>query len=157
MKIRLIAVGTRMPDWVSTGFDEYARRLPPECALQLVEVPAAKRGRSADTGRILNEEGRQLLARVPAGSHIIALDAGGRAWDTPQLARQLDQWLHGGCDLALLVGGPEGLADACKARAQQSWSLSALTLPHPLVRVIVAETLYRAWSVLANHPYHRAG
>lgn len=155
MKIHLIAVGTRMPAWVSEGYAEYARRMPPECVLELVEVPAARRGKSADIERILRDEGRTMLARVPAGAHRIALDVEGRAWDTPALAGRLRQWLQDGIDVALLVGGPEGLSEEC--RAGERWSLSALTLPHPLVRVIVAEALYRAWSLLANHPYHRAG
>lgn len=157
MKIELVAVGTRMPAWVSTGFAEYARRMPPECALRLVEVPAAKRGKSPDHERILGQESRSLLARVPDNRPAVALDVAGRPWDTPALARQLERWLQSGTDMTLLVGGPDGLGAECKARAGQSWSLSPLTLPHPLVRIVAAEALYRAWSVLANHPYHRAG
>ncbi|QKT03096.1 23S rRNA (pseudouridine(1915)-N(3))-methyltransferase RlmH [Ectothiorhodospiraceae bacterium 2226] len=155
MRIHLIAVGQRMPAWVEAGYQEYARRLPPECALQLVEIPAGRRTKAADLARLMREEGARQLAAVPAGAQLIALDAQGRQWSTEQLAAQLEGWLADGRDLALLVGGPEGLADACRERADGLWSLSKLTLPHPLVRVVVAEQLYRAWSMLRNHPYHR--
>jgi 23S rRNA (pseudouridine1915-N3)-methyltransferase len=155
MKIHLLAVGHRMPDWVVAGYNEYAKRLPPECSLQLHEVHAGKRGKTAVVKRIVEEEGRALLARIPAGAQVVALDIGGKAWSTEQLSANLGQWLRGGQDVALLVGGPEGLSEECKRGAQQHWSLSALTLPHPMVRVVVAEALYRAWSLLKNHPYHR--
>lgn len=145
-----------MPRWVEEGFDEYARRLTGECALQLVEIPARHRGKNADITRILRDEGQRMLAAVPGGSRIIALDVKGKAWDTQTLSRQLEQWLGDGRDVALLVGGPEGISPECLAAAGQKWSLSPLTLPHPLVRVVVAEALYRAWSLLRNHPYHRA-
>ena len=98
-----------------------------------------------------------MLAAIPKGAYVIAMEVGGKNWSTEQLSQQLDNWLHGGCDVALLVGGPEGLAPACRARADQLWSLSPLTFPHPLVRVVLAEQLYRAWSLLKGHPYHRAG
>jgi len=155
VRIHLIAVGTRMPAWVTQGFEEYARRLPPDCALQLVEIPAGKRGKNADMARLIRDEGERTLAAVPKGARVVALDVGGRAWSTAQLAGQLDDWRHDGRDLALLVGGPEGLAAECLAWAEQHWSLSPLTLPHPLVRIVVAEQLYRAWSILHGHPYHR--
>lgn len=156
MRIHLVAVGTRMPAWVKAGFAEYASRLPRECALELIEIPAAKRGRRMVVERMLREEGERMLAAVPRGARIVALDTAGRQWDTKELARALGTWLHAGRDVALLVGGPEGLDAACRARAEQTWSLSRLTFPHPLVRVVVAEQLYRAWSMLHNHPYHRA-
>ncbi len=155
MRIRLIAVGNRMPGWVEEGYREYARRLPRECALELVEIPPGRRSRNADIARILREEGERMLAAIPKGARPVALDVGGRAWDTPGLARQLGAWLEEGRDLALLVGGPEGLAPEVRARAELSWSLSPLTLPHPLVRVVVAEQVYRAFSLLRGHPYHR--
>ncbi|MFN2309845.1 MAG: 23S rRNA (pseudouridine(1915)-N(3))-methyltransferase RlmH [Gammaproteobacteria bacterium] len=156
MQIHLIAVGTRMPRWVSDGYQEYAKRLPRECALRLIEIAPGRRGAHADVQRILREEGERMLAAVPRDCQVIALEVGGKAWSTPQLAAQLGAWLGGGRDVALLVGGPEGLDAACRARADQCWSLSPLTLPHPLVRVLIAETLYRAWSLNAGHPYHRA-
>ncbi|RMG36821.1 MAG: 23S rRNA (pseudouridine(1915)-N(3))-methyltransferase RlmH [Gammaproteobacteria bacterium] len=156
MKIHLIAVGERMPGWVQQGYEEYARRLPRECALQLNEIAPGRRGRNADLARAVREEGRRMLAAIPKGARVIALEVEGRAWSTEQLAQQLKHWLAEGRDVALLVGGPEGLSDEARAAADQQWSLSPLTLPHPLVRVIVAEQLYRAWSILNNHPYHRA-
>ena len=155
MRIHLIAVGSRMPDWVTRGFEEYARRLPADCALQLVEIVAGKRGKNADIVRITRDEGERTLAAIPKGALVVALDVKGRAWSTGQLSQQLDGWLHDGRDIALLVGGPEGLAPECLARAEQCWSLSPLTLPHPLVRIVVAEQLYRVWSILNGHPYHR--
>lgn len=156
MQIHLIAIGERMPRWVQDGFDEYAKRLPAECALRLIEIPAGKRGKNADITRIMRDESERLLSAIPKGAKVVALEVGGRSWSTEQLAAQLEDWLHSGQDLALLVGGPEGLSDAARAAAGQLWSLSPLTLPHPLVRVVLAEQLYRAWSVLRNHPYHRA-
>jgi len=156
MRIHLLAVGQRMPDWVTQAYRDYAQRLPPSCSLHLVEVGLVRRPRNPDLGRILETEGARLLAAVPRDARLIALDQTGRAWDTASLARQLENWLQDGRDMALLVGGPDGLAPGCKARAETLWSLSPLTLPHPLVRVMVAEALYRAWSLLNNHPYHRA-
>jgi 23S rRNA (pseudouridine1915-N3)-methyltransferase len=160
MRIRLLSVGRRMPSWVQQGFAEYAKRLPPECALELVEIERGRRGSGkasdADLERIRREEGERLLKSLPDGSLALALDVGGRPWSTEQLAAQLTGWLGGGRDVALLVGGPDGLAEACLARAEQRWSLSPLTFPHPLVRVILAEQIYRAWSITKGHPYHRA-
>ncbi len=154
MKIKLIAVGTKMPAWVSTGFTEYQRRFPRDLPLQLVEIPAGKRGKNADIARILEKEGEAMLAAAQ-GCRIVTLDIPGKPWDTPELARQMERWQMDGRDVAILVGGPEGLAPACKAAAEQSWSLSNLTLPHPLVRILMAESLYRGWSINNNHPYHR--
>ena len=145
-----------MPDWVEKGYAEYAGRLPRECALHLLEIPAGKRGSHGDLARIVRAEGERLLAAVPTGSHLIALDERGQEWNTVELAEQLSGWLQEGRDVSLLIGGPDGLDAACRERAERRWSLSRLTLPHPLVRVIVAEQLYRAWSLLRNHPYHRA-
>lgn len=155
MRITLLAVGSRMPSWVEAGYREYARRLPAENPLQLVEIPAGRRGKSANIARLTRDEGERMLAAVPRGAQIIALDVQGRAWDSEQLAEKLDDWRHQGRDVALLVGGPEGLTPACLAAADERWSLSNLTLPHLLVRVVVAEQLYRASAILANHPYHR--
>ncbi|WP_297527589.1 23S rRNA (pseudouridine(1915)-N(3))-methyltransferase RlmH [Thiohalobacter sp.] len=155
MRIRLIAVGTRMPGWVNEGYETYARRLPRECRLELTEIAAGRRGRHADVARLLREEGERMLAAVPRGALVGALEVEGRAWSTPQLSRQLEGWMSDGRDLALMVGGPEGLDAAVRERADFAWSLSPLTLPHPLVRVLVAEALYRAWTLLTGHPYHR--
>ena len=144
-----------MPDWVKSAYEEYAKRLPRECRLHLVEIPAGQRGKGADMARAIQTEGERVLAAIPKEARVIALDMRGKQWDTPQLAQQLKDWLQGGHDIALLIGGPEGLAESCLKRAQSQWSLSKLTLPHPLVRVVVAEQLYRAWSLLTGHPYHR--
>ncbi|VDZ80233.1 LSU m3Psi1915 methyl transferase RlmH [Salmonella bongori] len=146
MKLQLVAVGTKMPDWVQTGFTEYLRRFPKDMPFELIEIPAGKRGKNADIKRILDKEGEQMLAAA-GKNRIVTLDIPGKPWDTPQLANELERWKQDGRDVSLLIGGPEGLSPACKAAAEQSWSLSALTLPHPLVRVLVAESLYRAWSI----------
>lgn len=156
MKLHLIAVGQKMPTWVNTGFDEYAKRLPNDCALVLHEIPAGKRGKNADVSRILEDEGQKILDKIPKGAHVVALEVGGKAHTTEKLASRLDDWRHLGSDVALLVGGPEGLSNACRQAAHEQWSLSNLTLPHPIVRVVMAEALYRAYTVLQNHPYHRA-
>ncbi len=144
-----------MPEWVNMGYGEFAGRLPPECRLHLIEVPLTKRGKGQDTGRSVEQEGERMLAAVPKGCRVIAMEVGGREWSTEQLAQEQARWLQSGQDIALLVGGPDGLAPACRERAEQHWSLSRLTLPHMLVRVVVAEQLYRAWTVLQGHPYHR--
>jgi len=156
MNIHLVAVGEKMPSWVQQGYQDYAKRLPRECSLRLVEIPPGKRGKNADIARAVRDEGQRMLAAIPKGARVIALEVDGRTWSTRQLAQQLDSWLAGGQDIALLVGGPEGLAAEARAAAQQTWSLSPLTLPHPLVRVLLSEQIYRAWSILHNHPYHRA-
>ncbi len=155
MIIRLIAVGHKMPSWVDTAYQEYARRLPRECKLELVEIAAAKRGKQADIARIMAKEADAIDAAIQPGDWVVALDVLGKSWSTPELAQQLTRWQNNGRNVSLLVGGPEGLTPELRARADQKWSLSALTLPHPLVRVVVAEALYRAWSVTVNHPYHR--
>lgn len=155
MQIHIIAVGDRMPEWVEAGYREYARRLPRECRLVLHEIPAGRRAKGADLRRLIGQEGARQLAAVPAGAHVVALDREGKQLDTAALAQQLRRHLAGGADLALLVGGPEGLAPACLERANERWALSRLTLAHPVVRVVLAEQLYRSWSIIANLPYHR--
>jgi len=151
MRASLIAVGERMPAWVQEGYAEYARRLARDLPLQLVEIST----KSRDPARATAEEGRALLAAIPKGAHVIALDGRGKPWSSEELARQLERWRMLGKDLAFLIGGPDGLAPAALERADQRWSLGPLTLPHPLVRIVVAEQLYRAMSLLGNHPYHR--
>lgn len=145
-----------MPGWVEQGYREYAQRLPAETRLELKEIAPGKRGKNADIARIVQDEGQRMQAAIPKNSRIVVLDVGGSRWSTEQLAERLDDWMQSGQDVSLLVGGPEGLSDDCRSLAQESWSLSPLTFPHPLVRIILAEQLYRAWSVLRNHPYHRA-
>lgn len=155
MRIKLITVGTKMPQWVDIGFREYAKRLPAEFKLELVEIPLGHRGKGADIQRAIAKESGQMLAAIDKSDYVVALDVTGKAWSTEQLSDQVSQWQMLGSNMALLVGGPDGLSDDCLARAQQRWSLSKLTFPHPLVRVVVAEQLYRAWTLLNNHPYHR--
>lgn len=144
-----------MPGWVLAGYDEYAKRLPRECELVLKEIAPGKRTKNSDVARIVRDEGERMIAAIPSGAHIVTLDIPGKPWTTPELAEAMSRWLAGGQSVALLVGGPEGLAVAARQKAHESWSLSKLTFPHPLVRIIVAEQLYRAWSLLNNHPYHR--
>lgn len=154
MKISVIAVGSKMPNWVTQAFNDYQNRFPRDLPLELIEIPAGKRTKNADIARILNKEGEQMLSFCQK-SRIVTLDIPGKNLSTPELAERLEQWKLDGRDIALLIGGPEGLSPACKQIANESWSLSNLTLPHPLARVIVAESLYRAWSITTNHPYHR--
>ncbi|GIC77816.1 MULTISPECIES: 23S rRNA (pseudouridine(1915)-N(3))-methyltransferase RlmH [unclassified Moritella] len=155
MKIQLVAVGTKMPAWVETGYKEYTRRFPKDMPFELLEINAGKRGKNADIKRILELEGVKTMQAIPKGNRIVTLEVTGKPWTTEQLAVELDKWKHDGRDVSLLIGGPEGLAPECIAASEQRWSLSPLTLPHPMVRVVVAEALYRAWSVTTNHPYHR--
>jgi len=156
VKITLIAVGRKMPAWVEQGFLEYARRMPRECMLDLVEIEADKRGRSGSPKRWIEQEGKRIITAVPKGDMVVALDVEGSSWSTEKLSSSMGSWMQGGAGVSLLVGGPDGLSQECLQRAQQKWSLSKLTLPHPLVRVVVAEQLYRAWTILSNHPYHRS-
>ena len=155
MKLRLIAVGTRMPAWVTAGFEDYAQRLPRELKLELVELPLAVRGKNADLERAKHSEGEKLLERS-RDSHRVMLDERGAAWTSTDLATRLKAWMQNGRDVSLLIGGPDGHSAEVQKLADERWSLSKLTLPHALVRVLVAEQLYRAWSLTANHPYHRA-
>jgi 23S rRNA (pseudouridine1915-N3)-methyltransferase len=155
VKVRLIALGTRMERWVQQGFEEYQRRLPRVCSLELVELPLRKRRKSENVNRLKSEEADKLLAAA-GKCRIVALDEGGELLNTRGIAKSLAQWMAEGRDVALLVGGPDGLAGVVLEQAEWRWSLSPLTLPHGLVRVLVAEQIYRAWSVLDGHPYHRA-
>lgn len=155
MKLTIVAVGTRMPDWVQAGYHEYAKRMPRECTLELREIPLANRGKNTDIARAIDKESEAMLAVIPPQERVIALDIPGKPQTTGSLAQALRSWQMEGGNTSLLIGGPDGLSAQCRARASQSWSLSGLTLPHPLVRIVLAEQLYRAWSLLHNHPYHR--
>lgn len=151
----MLAVGGGMPGWVDEGVREYARRFGRGYGFSVEAVPMARRTGGADLRRCLRKEGERMLARLRGDPHVVALAADGRALDTPALARRLRAVRDGGRNLSVLVGGPDGLDRACLERARERWSLSALTLPHPLVRIIIAEQLYRAVSLLSGHPYHR--
>jgi 23S rRNA (pseudouridine1915-N3)-methyltransferase len=156
MRARLIAVGERMPGWVAEGFAEYRKRLSHELPLELVELKPGMRGKGRDGVRAMQDEGIVILAALPQDSHVVALDGRGKNWSSEDLAAQLARWRMAGRDLAFLIGGPDGHAPEVLARADQQWSLGPLTLPHMLVRLVLAEQLYRATTIMAGHPYHRA-
>ncbi|PZQ19824.1 MAG: 23S rRNA (pseudouridine(1915)-N(3))-methyltransferase RlmH [Rhodanobacter denitrificans] len=156
MRTRLISVGERMPGWVAEGVADYRKRLSRDLPLELVEIPLGHRGKNRDPQRAIAEEGTAVLAALPKDAHRVALDGRGKPWSSEQLAEQLAAWRMGGRDLALLIGGPDGHAPEVLAQVHQTWSLGPLTLPHMLVRLLVVEQLYRASSLLAGHPYHRA-
>jgi 23S rRNA (pseudouridine1915-N3)-methyltransferase len=155
VKVRLVAVGTRLPKWIEQGVAEFQQRLPREWRFELVEIPVAARGDNADIARLKRAEGEKMLRAVPVGAEVIAFDERGESLSTLDWAKALEGWQRHGRDVALLIGGPDGLAPDSLARAQRRWSLSKLTLPHALARVVVLEQLYRAWSVTQGHPYHR--
>jgi 23S rRNA (pseudouridine1915-N3)-methyltransferase len=156
MRIRLITVSNKQPGWVVDAYDHYARRLDRRCPLELVEIPLARRSAGVDVARAVDDESSRMLRHAPAGAHLVALAVDGAAWSTEQLSGRLESWLMAGVPVCLLVGGPDGLGPECLTRAAERWSLSRLTLPHGLVRVVVAEALYRAASLSQGHPYHRA-
>jgi len=156
MKCRLIAAGTRLPDWVNSGFREYQKRLRTPLVLELHEIPVATRRAGENPQRAILREGADMLAALGKDDYVVALEIAAKSMSTEQLSAWLAERMRDGRSLALLIGGPDGLALPCRERADQSWSLSPLTLPHALVRIVVAEQLYRAMSLLAGHPYHRA-
>ena len=156
MQLLVAAVGQRMPGWVSEAWTEYARRMPPGMTLSLREISLAKRGKNADTKRLTSIESKALYEAMPARARVIALDVRGRAWSTEKLATQMEMWMGDGRDVGFMIGGPEGIDAGIMQKADDRWSLGPLTLPHPLVRVVLAEQLYRAWTITQNHPYHRA-
>jgi 23S rRNA (pseudouridine1915-N3)-methyltransferase len=155
MRITIIAVGGKMPAWVEQGVAEYQRRMPRELKIEWREIPLVRRGRDTSADVLRRKEGEKILKAIPARDAVIALDVRGKRWSTEQLAAQLTNWQMSGDNYSLLIGGPDGLSDPCLQRAGQRWSLSDLTMPHPLVRILLSEQLYRAWTINANHPYHR--
>ena len=155
MKINIITVGQRASNWIVDGYKEYERRLPRDCMLHLVEIMPSKRSPATQLSRALHDEGERMLAAIPKGDRIWALDQVGKSFDTLEMSKHLADWRAGGRDVSLLIGGADGLASVCFDRAEVKWSLSPLTMPHMLVRIIVAEQIYRAWTILNNHPYHR--
>lgn len=156
MKCRLIAAGTRLPGWLNEGFREYQKRLRAPFSLELIEIPIAGRRPGENPQRAVSREGEGMLAAVGREDYVVALEVSAKSMTTEQLSHWLSERLLDARPLVFLIGGPDGLSDACRERAHQSWSLSPLTLPHALVRVVLAEQIYRAMSMLAGHPYHRA-
>jgi 23S rRNA (pseudouridine1915-N3)-methyltransferase len=156
MKARLIAVGERAPAWVADGFAEYRKRLSHWLPLDLIEIEPGLRGKGRDAARATADEGARVLAAIPKGALVVALEVRGKVWSSEQLAQRMEAWRSAGRDLCFLIGGPEGHAPDVLARADEQWSFGPLTLPHMLVRLVLAEQLYRANAMLANHPYHRA-
>ncbi len=144
-----------MPEWVQAGFFEYTKRLSAFCQFQLVEIPLSKRPKNADIPRLMQKEAALVLAAIQPKDIVVALEVTGKNLSTEKLSKQLLQWQHTGFDICFLIGGPEGIHENVKNRSDMQVSLSSLTLPHPMVRIIVAEQLYRAFSILAGHPYHR--
>ncbi|MGD9942070.1 MAG: 23S rRNA (pseudouridine(1915)-N(3))-methyltransferase RlmH [Burkholderiaceae bacterium] len=155
MKIRIVAVGTRMPSWVGAAVNDYQQRLPAEIAVDWREIRAEPRGDSGQAVSWMRREAERIRAALPAGARLVVLDERGRDLDTRQFAARLDAWRQDARPVAIVIGGPDGLDPELKRAAEETLRLSSLTLPHPLVRVLLAEQLFRAWSVLANHPYHR--
>jgi 23S rRNA (pseudouridine1915-N3)-methyltransferase len=156
MQVTIAAVGTRLEQWIYDAVESYRKRLPHHLKLELQEVAPARRTASSATATAIETEGERLLRRVRPDTLTFALDERGQQWSSPELASQLGIWLQHHPHVTILIGGPDGLAEACRKRAQRLWSLSRLTLPHGLVRVLVAEQIYRAWTILQGHPYHRA-
>jgi 23S rRNA (pseudouridine1915-N3)-methyltransferase len=154
MKIRILSIGNKCPSWIKTGFEEYAKRMPRETSLTLLEIRAPRH--HLDPAKYQQDEAQKLLAQISKTDWVIALDEGGAALSSVALAGQLAQWQIQGNDLAFLIGGADGLGKEVLRRADQKISLSNLTFPHYMVRVILAEALYRAWSIGTGHPYHRA-
>ena len=155
MRVHLIAIGHHRAGWERDGYREYARRMPPELSIKLHEVTPSKRAKGNPAARHVEDESRRLVAAIPKGARVVVLDERGAAWTTLELAARIERWMHDGRELALLVGGADGLAPACIEAAEHRWSLSPLTLPHGLARIVVAEQLYRASAILRHHPYHR--
>jgi 23S rRNA (pseudouridine1915-N3)-methyltransferase len=155
MQLIIAAVGHKMPAWIETGFGEYAKRMPPECRIQLKEVKPVDRSGSRTAETVMAQERSRIEAVIPKGARVIALDEHGRDITTLQLSQMLTQWQQDGRDVTFVIGGADGLDAGLKASADTLIRVSSLTLPHGMVRVLLAEQLYRAWSITQNHPYHR--
>ena len=155
LKLTIIACGNKMPAWVNEAAGDYCKRLKEFVTFNLIEIPLQKRSKSSDLVRIMEKESALMNAAIPSGAHVIALEIEGETFSSEKLAARLEALQQTTSHLCLLIGGPEGLSQASLARCQARWSLSALTLPHPLVRIILLEALYRAWSIINNHPYHK--
>jgi len=156
MQLLVAAVGQRMPGWVNEAWTEYTRRMPANLSVSLREINLEKRGKNADTKRLTAIESKALYQAMPARARVIALDVKGQTWSTEKLAANLEDWMGDARDVGFMIGGPDGIDSDIMQEADTRWSLGPLTLPHPLVRVVLAEQLYRAWTITQNHPYHRA-
>lgn len=155
MKLKILAVGQKMPSWVTTGYQEYAKRMPRECPLDMVEIPPAKRTKQSNLAKVTEAEGKKILSSIKDSDYVVALEVKGKQWSTEGLAKKLSTWQGVNPSIVFIIGGPDGLSADCLKRANEQWCLSQLTFPHPLVRVVLAEQLYRGWSLMNNHPYHR--
>ncbi|MBC3884608.1 23S rRNA (pseudouridine(1915)-N(3))-methyltransferase RlmH [Undibacterium griseum] len=155
MQLIIVAVGHKMPDWIETGFHEYAKRMPPECRLSLKEIKPVERSGSKTAETVMALERARIEAVIPKNARIIGLDERGKDWTSVALSQNLTQWQQDGRDVVFLIGGADGLDAGLKANADTLLRISSLTLPHGMVRVLLAEQLYRAWSITQNHPYHR--
>ncbi len=156
MKVNLIAIGNKMPDWVNIASDDFLKRLPSEIKVNEIFLPLIKRGKNPDISRIVRDESRKLLNAVPKDSVLVVLDVLGKKVTTMKFSEMLGTWLEQNQNISIIIGGPDGVSDELLAKASIKISLSELTFPHPLVRVVLLEQIYRAWSILNNHPYHRA-
>lgn len=156
MKVRVFSVGTKMPSWVQEGVGEYQKRLVADLEFSLHEIPMAKRPKSVNIEQCIQKESDALLAAVPKKDYLVALDVRGKSLSTEGLAEKINGFRREGMNLSLLIGGPDGLSSPCLKQAAERWSLSDLTLPHPLVRLLLSEQIYRAFSIIKGHPYHRS-
>ncbi len=156
MRVKLVCVGTRMPDWVNAGVEEYSKRIRQDLGFELIEVPLASRGKNGSVAQFRVKEAESLLAKLKDDDHVVALEVTGRTLDTEAMASELERFRADGKNLSLLIGGPDGLDGLCLERADARWSLSALTLPHTIARVLLVEQLYRALTLIQGHPYHRS-
>mgnify|MGYP000140302532 CR=1 FL=1 len=155
MRVQIVAMGDRMPAWVQQGYKEYTKRIGAGLDIQLVEISPEKRGKSADVQRIMQKEAARMHQRIPQNNYVIALDKDGSSWSTEVLADKISGWQQDGTNISFLIGGPEGMARELLQEADTCISFSAMTFPHPVVRIILAEQLYRVYSILNRHPYHK--
>ena len=155
MRIHLIAVGNKMPEWVNSGFLEFSKRMPPELQINLIEITPSVRNKTTPIEKNIKEEGERIHSAIPSNSRLIVLDEKGKNFSSVDLSKKMESWLPMGQDISIVIGGADGVDNVIKQQAVEKWSLSSLTLPHALVRVVVAEQLYRAWSIMKGHPYHR--
>lgn len=155
MDVNIIAVGKKEPEWINQGVTEYTKRLSGDVKINLVEVPTVKRGKTDSIDMVLRKEARKIMAAIPRGLPYVALDEHGKLLSTVNIAEKLDRWINEGMSPCLVIGGADGLHESIKSGALELWSLSKLTLPHGMARLLLAEQIYRAWTILKNHPYHR--